>query len=196
LPPGALADARTARPAATAPDLHWRHPGLVYDCHSGALNIPPMIRLPAILLLCAASSVDLVHAAEQQLDTEDSGISAQAHPTYSLDAKPRINRLDFDFRTGESTAWLNDKGDFHLQGWLNHRGLLCATYRMGVRFGIGAPGCLNVQWISDPVFVTSQAQCNGARVEHSGGDNAPGMGAQIGKITCAERVIRCSGSCK
>ena len=117
-------------------------------------------------------------AAEQALELDESGTSAQARPTYSLDAKPRINRLDFDFRTGDSTAWLNADGDFHLQGWVPHRGLLCATDRMGVRFGIGAPGCLNVEWISDPVYVTSHFQCNGARVEHAGGDNVPAIGAQ------------------
>ena len=154
-----------------------------------------MIRLAAIVLWSTLIAGEAL-AAEQQLESDESGISAQARPTYSLDAKPRINRLDFDFRAGESTAWLNADGDFHLHGWVPHRGLLCATYHMGVRFGIGAPGCLNVEWISDPVYVTSQFQCNGARVEHTGGDTAPDIGAQIARISCAERVIRCSGSCK
>ena len=154
-----------------------------------------MIRIAAIPALCALIAG---HAwpAEQQLESDESGISAPSRPTYSLDAKPQINRLDFDFRAGESTAWLNSNGDFHLHGWILHRGLLCATYKMGMRFGIGAPGCLNVEWMSDPVYVTSQYHCNGARVEHDGGDTALETGALIAKITCAERVIRCSGSCK
>jgi hypothetical protein len=154
-----------------------------------------VIRLAAVALLITLIA-GKAWAAQQQLDSDESGLSAPARPTYSLDAKPRINRLDFDFRAGESTAWLNADGDFHLRGWVPHRGLLCATYRMGVRFGIGAPGCLNVEWISDPDYVTSQFQCNGARMEHDGGGGAPDIGAQIAKITCAERVIRCSGSCK
>ena len=154
-----------------------------------------MIRLAAVALLITLIA-SKAWAAQQQLDSDESGISAQARLTYSLDARPHINRLDFYFPAGESTAWLNADGDFHLRGWVPHRGLLCATYRMGVRFGIGAPGCLNVEWISDPLYVTSQFQCNGARVEHDGGDGAPDIGAQIAKITCAERVIRCSGSCK
>ena len=154
-----------------------------------------MIRLAAIAL-CSTLIAANAWAAGQQLDSDESGISASARPTYTLDAKPRINRLDFDFRTGESTAWLNAHGDFLWHGWVSHRALLCATYQMGVRFGIGAPGCLNVEWISDPVYVTSQIQCNGARVEHDGGGGAPDIGARIAKITCAERVIRCSGSCK
>jgi hypothetical protein len=145
----------------------------------------------ALLALCAGNAWPA-----EQLQADESGITAASSPTYSLDATPRINRLDFDFRAGESAAWLNGAGDFHVHGWIPHRGLLCATYRMGVRFGFGSPGCLNVEWLSEPVYVTSQYQCNGARVEHDGGDTVPEMGAWIAKITCAERVVRCSGSCK
>jgi len=158
-------------------------------------QIDALIRLGTVcalgvLFACTAQAV------ETSLEANESGVTAAARPTYSLEAKPHINRLDFDFRTGESSAWLNGAGDFHLHGWLRHRSLLCATYRMGLRFGIGAPGCLNVQWISDPLYVTSVYQCNGARVEHDGGDNMPEMGVLIAKISCAERVVRCSGSCK
>jgi hypothetical protein len=154
-----------------------------------------MIRL-AVIALLSTSIAGEAWAAEQQLEADERGINAQARPTYSLDANPHVNRLDFDFRVNESTAWLNADGDFHLHGWVRHRSLLCATYKMGVRFGIGAPGCLNVEWISEPFYVTSQFQCNGARVEHDGGGGAPEIGAQIAKVTCAERVVRCSGSCK
>ncbi|MEO8156326.1 MAG: hypothetical protein ABI648_00920 [Betaproteobacteria bacterium] len=154
-----------------------------------------MVQIVAVTLL-VLSNVAAAWAAEQQLEASESGITAQARRTYSLDAKPVINRLDFDFAAGESSGWLNVDGDFHVNGWVQHRSLLCATYRTALRFGIGAPGCLNVEWMSDPIYVTSQYQCNGARVQHDGGDSAPEIGAQIGKITCAERVIRCSGSCK
>lgn len=154
-----------------------------------------MTRTAAILFFCALIPSQ-AWPAQQQLDTDESGVTAASRPTYSLDARPHVNRLDFDFRAGESTAWLTGDGNFHLHGWIRHRGLLCATYTMGVRFGIGAPGCLNVDWISDPVYVTSQYQCNGARVEHDGGDSMPDVGAQIAKVTCAERVIRCKGSCR
>ncbi len=154
-----------------------------------------MSRIATILVLSVLFAGG-ARAAQQQLDADESGITAPARPTYSLDATPKINRLDFDFRTGESTAWLIGNGDFHLHGWIKHRGLLCATYRMGMRFGVGAPGCLNVEWMTDPVYVTSQYQCNSARVEHDGGDTLPETGELIGKITCAERIVRCSGSCR
>jgi len=132
----------------------------------------------------------------EQLDPQESGITAASRPTYSLDAQPQVNRLDFEFRTGESLAWLNSTGDFHVHGWIQHRGLLCATYSMGLRFGAGSPGCLNVEWLSETVYVTSQYQCNGARVEHDGGETMPEIGAKIAQISCAERMVRCSGSCK
>lgn len=154
-----------------------------------------MIRIVAMLAM-AALTAGAAWSAEQQLEPGERGITAQAQPTYSFDAKPRINRLDFVFGPGEATAWINAGGDFSIRGGVQHRSLMCATYRMGMRFGIGAPGCQNVEWISDPIFVTSQYQCNGARVEHAGGDAAPEMGEQIAKITCAERVIHCSGTCK
>lgn len=159
------------------------------------LAIDKIIRFGAMWSLCSLFAC-AAQAVETSLEANESGVTAAARPTYSLDAKPRINRLDFDFRTDESAAWLNSAGDFHVHGWIRHRGLLCATYRLGLRFGIGAPGCLNVAWVSDPVYVTSVYQCNGARVEHDGGDNMPEMGAQIAKISCVERVVRCSGSCK
>lgn len=137
-----------------------------------------------------------IAAAEQALEPGERGVTAPAQPTYSLSSPPAINRLDFDFRIDEARAWLNDAGDFQVSGWVKHTGLLCATYRTGLRFGVGAPGCLNVNWITDPHFVTSEFQCNGARVQHLGGDTAPDLGSQLGRITCAERVITCSGNCK
>jgi hypothetical protein len=138
----------------------------------------------------------LAWPADQPNEPDVSGVTAAARSTYSLDAQPSVNRLDFDFRTGESSAWLNRNGDFHVHGWIRHGSLLCATYSMGIRFGVGAPGCLNVEWISEPVYVTSQYQCNSARLEHDGGESLPAIGAQIAKISCAQEIIRCIGSCK
>jgi hypothetical protein len=156
---------------------------------------PVMTRI-TIAFILGTLWAGMAWSADQPLEADESGISAPSRPTYSLDAKPKINRLDFDFRTGETTAWLNGSGDFHIHGWIPHRGLLCGTYRVGVRFGVGSPGCQNVNWITDPVYVTSQYHCNGARVEHDGGDTLPDIGARVAEISCAERVVRCSGICK
>ena len=154
-----------------------------------------MTRLAAFLVLGAVAAVN-ASAVEQALGPDDIGISSPAQITYSLDAKPRPERLDFDFRTGDSHAWINDEGAFQVNGWIKHTGLLCATYRMGVRFGAGSPGCLNVVWITDPLFVTFERQCNDARVGHAGGDIDALLGEMIATITCGERVVRCTGNCK
>jgi len=153
-----------------------------------------MNRIAAILALILLSGT--AAAVEQELGTDEFGISAPAQITYSLDARPKPERLDFDFRAGDSHAWINDDGDFQVSGWIKHTGLLCATYRMGVRFGVGSPGCLNVKWITEPMFVTNESQCNDARVEHTGGDTNGGLGKRLATITCVERVVRCSGNCK
>ncbi|MEO8005497.1 MAG: hypothetical protein ABI771_11365 [Betaproteobacteria bacterium] len=163
---------------------------------SGILIERPFMTRIATVLISGLLWAGMAWSADQALEPNEAGISAPSRPTYSLDAKPKINRLDFDFRSGETTAWLNGGGDFHVHGWIPHRGLLCATYRVGMRFGAGSPGCQNVNWITDPVYVTSQYQCNGARVEHDGGDTLPELADRIGQITCAERVVRCSGACR
>ncbi|HZF23372.1 MAG TPA: hypothetical protein VE030_07895, partial [Burkholderiales bacterium] len=118
-----------------------------------------MTRLAALLSLGAFVAGNAVPV-EQGLGPHEVGVSAPAQITYSLDARPKPERLDFDFRLGDSHAWINDNGDFQVSSWIKHTGLLCATYRMGLRFGTGSPGCLNVEWITEPLFVTVEIQCN------------------------------------
>lgn len=147
------------------------------------------------LFTFAALATPVALAAEGELDANERGVTAVARPVYSLKLSNAIDKLDFDFRGDESTGWLNDAGDFDVHGWVTHRGFLCATYRMGIRFGAGSPACLNVRWLAEPQFVTSHVQCNGARVMHSGGDTDVSLGAALKQITCAERIVRCIGSC-
>lgn len=154
-----------------------------------------MNRIAAILALTALLA-GTAAGVEQELGPDEFGVSAPAQITYSLDARPKPERLDFDFRAGDSLAWINGDGNFQVSGWIKHTGLLCATYRMGLRFGIGSPGCLNVEWITEPLFVTNELQCNEARVEHAGGDTDAGLGKRIAAITCGERVVRCTGHCR
>ena len=147
-------------------------------------------------LLSGPATAQEPATAVQELQAGESGLSAPAQPTYSLDGQTEITRLDFDFREGESRAWLNRDGDVQTRGWVLHRGLLCATYRMGLRFGTGNPACQNVTWLTEPIYLTSQLQCNSARVSHLGSNNLPELAAQLDRITCAERVIHCTGNCK
>jgi hypothetical protein len=150
------------------------------------------VKYSSLLLLVSAS----VAVADSAPEFRESAITAVARPAYSVSATPTLERLEFRFSDEQSTAWLNREGDFGAQGWVIHVGLRCAEYQLGLRFGIGAPGCLNVEWISAPRFVSSLRQCNGARVMHSGGDSVADLGVALERISCAERVIRCEGSCK
>jgi hypothetical protein len=133
----------------------------------------------------------LAHGAEDRVMTRSTAI---ARPDVLLAPKGGPQKLNFNF--GETQAWLRGDGSWGVDGWVPHRALLCATYRVGLRFGIGHPACTDVEWASDPVFVTSELQCNGARVRHAGGDADPYLERVFRQITCAERVVRCSGACK
>jgi hypothetical protein len=101
-----------------------------------------------------------------------------------------------NFRFGNMKAWLNSDGDWNIHGRVNHTGLLCATYEVGLRFGAGDPGCTNVKWLSEVSYVTNQRQCNSATTTHTGGDFGSYIKADFDKVTCAERVIRCNGKCR
>jgi len=101
-----------------------------------------------------------------------------------------------NFRFGEFTGWLKRDGTWHIEGPVRHRGLLCGTYEVGMRFGVSKMECTDVQWISGVTFVTSEYQCNDAERPHSGTEIDESLSGQFDAITCAERVIRCTGNCK
>lgn len=106
----------------------------------------------------------------------------------------KLARTEFDFR--EIDGWLRTDGSWHIKGWVEHSGLRCATYAVGVRFGVGTQGCSDVKWLTQTKFVTSMKQCNNARVLHEGGDDDAVLKQDYAKITCAERIIKCVGNCK
>jgi len=103
-------------------------------------------------------------------------------------------RLDFFF--GDIRAWLLQNGDWHIEGNIQHHGALCATYELGIQFGIGNPGCANVNWLGIPAYVTSRTQCNNALLHHSGSDIDPDAAGIFDQINCAQRLIQCTGNCK
>lgn len=147
----------------------------------------PVLRFLLLILLCAtalkaAQAVDI-----RKLSTEprrSAGIGGSLAP----------DRMDFDF--GSIRAWLLADGNLHVEGTVQHRGALCAEYRVGLQFGIGSPGCANVEWIGQPVYVTYERQCNNALLRHIGGDVDPVAAREFDNITCAQRLIDCSGNCK
>jgi hypothetical protein len=134
------------------------------------------------------------------------GVAAQAafaqdvrklatEPRRSALAGPQgLARMDFDF--GETRAWLLSDGNWHIEGMVQHRHGLCAEYQLGIQFGVGSPGCANIQWLGEPIYVTDQRQCNHALVRHAGGEFDPVARDNFDRVTCAQRLIQCEGACR
>jgi hypothetical protein len=146
----------------------------------------------AVIALFAALMFFATAESAAQSTVNRTTAPARAIGSASVVLKPQ--QLDFNF--GGTQASLGPKGDWSIKGLVAHRGLLCGDYSIGVRFGVGSPECSNVVWLTDVSYVTSQRQCNNASVQHSGGDLQPQLIEPFRRITCAERVIRCTGVCK
>jgi len=120
--------------------------------------------------------------------------TAVVRPGLAFTTDPKAARIDF--RTFDFNGFLLGDGSWQVSSPVTHRGLLCGTYEVGVRFGIGSPGCTDVTWLSEPMYIGSRRQCNESTVDHVGGETTPRLGSQLPSITCVERVLRCAGNCK
>jgi hypothetical protein len=104
-------------------------------------------------------------------------------------------QLDFVFdKAADLKAWLRDNGDFLLEGYIRHNHFRCGTYELGIRFGKG-DGCVNVEWLSQPVYISRQRQCNQAVLHHDGAANVPELSGKLDEVTCAQLSIKCDGVC-
>ena len=142
-------------------------------------------------LLLAAIALPAI-AQEDDIDPRFGRRMAPAVPAVSLETDGSIDRKDFDF----GKAWLAKKGELKVDVWVQHRGLLCASYEVGIRFGEGSRGCTDVNWLAPVHWVTERRQCNNAIIQHVGVDTDEHMVVTFDRVTCAERVVRCSGNCK
>lgn len=143
----------------------------------------------ALLGLCVLLMSNAVIAAEGVIDRQ----LAEAEPYKDSFSRAGPSRWDFDF--GDGTALLRNDGTWQVEAVIGHGGLRCGTYRLGVRFGAGRPGCLDVNWLGEPIFVTRQKHCNNAERPHLGEGYDALFSDTFEEITCAERVIRCTGLC-
>ena len=158
------------------------------------MNTPTKLRRAAIvgsLLLGAAIALPAFGQS-----TEPWTRHASAPTRISLADAAAGKRTRLEFGSDEFKGWLRNNGEWYVEGDVTHMGLVCADYEMGLRFGTGSPGCSNVEWLSEVRYATRRKQCNSATVKHTGGDSEPQLAGLFGKITCAERVIRCTGNCK
>lgn len=155
-----------------------------------------MKRSPAIaLLIAAAAAVGVWNGAAWADDWKVMNRSAVAvREGLGFSTDPRAARLDF--KAFDFSGYLLGDGTWQVSSPVTHRGLLCAVYEVGVRFGVGNPGCTDVSWLSDLMYIGRQRQCNESTVDHVGGETTPRLGYQLPYVTCVERVVRCSGNCK
>lgn len=143
--------------------------------------------LAAAVALAATAAV----ADDWQIMSRD---TAAVRPAVDFTTDLRSARVDFsafDFR-----GFLLGDGSWQVSSPVTHNALRCGTYEVGVRFGAGNPGCTDVRWLSDPVFLGPRRQCNAATVIHTGGETSPQLGSQLPSITCVERIVRCVGTCR
>jgi hypothetical protein len=120
--------------------------------------------------------------------------TATVRPGLAFTTDLRAARVDFsafDFR-----GFLLGDGSWQVSSPVTHNALRCGTYEVGVRFGVGNPGCTDVRWLSDPMFLGPRRQCNAATVIHSGGETSSQLGSQLPSISCVERIVRCTGTCR
>ncbi|MDX1375889.1 MAG: hypothetical protein R3357_10025 [Burkholderiales bacterium] len=149
---------------------------------------------PLSAVTAALAALLFLVAAESAAQATYQRTTAPARPIGAASVVLKPQQLDFDF--GGSRATLRPKGEWTIEGSVAHRGLLCGEYALGIRFGIGRPGCANVAWLTDVTYASARRQCNNATVEHSGGGVQPELAGSFGQVSCAERVIRCTGICQ
>lgn len=104
----------------------------------------------------------------------------------------KLDKLEFKFSGG--SAWLNQKGDWYVKGFVKHNRIRCANYQIGIRFGKGENGCINPEWQTDYEYGTNVEQCNSAELEHAGGGYFSELENKIENITCAQIDVKCFGS--
>ena len=130
-------------------------------------------------------------SADEAVEKKYSAV-ARKSVDFGVGAQPQKTEFKFD----SATAWLRENGAFHVDAEIKHGSLLCGTYEVGVRFGIGQPACTNVSWLSTTQFVSKRKQCNHAWMAHQGSGTDTELVGDVELVTCAQLVIRCTGKCK
>ena len=146
-------------------------------------SIPPCAFAVLLLSACLAQAADEVRK-----------LAAEPRRSQAVGGAHALARMDFRF--GDIDAWLLEDGTWQIQGMVQHRGALCAEYRLGMQFGRGNPGCANVEWLTQEQYGTYVVQCNNALVRHVGGGTDPAAAQSFAHITCGQRLIHCSGNCR
>jgi hypothetical protein len=152
-----------------------------------------MNEIRKLFLLCALSVVVLFVTPALAAETIKKIAAVAKKPALVLPGEPA--QLDFVFdKANDIKGWLRDNGDIYIEGYLNHNHLRCGTYELGIQFGKGN-GCVNVEWLTEPKYVSHKRQCNQAVLHHRGNQKVPEIVPHFKDVTCGQLLIRCEGTC-
>ncbi len=142
--------------------------------------------LPATLTTVLAAAPATPQVTLQQ-EIAEAGVARESF----LERKPGAR--EFRFRGGK--AVLRADGTWRHEALIRHSGLRCGTYRLGIRFGTGRPGCLDVTWVSAVALAAPLKHCNNAERLHFGEGYQPRLEQRFEAINCAEQSAQCEGRC-
>ncbi len=132
---------------------------------------------------------------------------ACAAPAPQPDAEFRVVRSnDVELRAAAAGSQRRSFEQFDIEGevgtgvWsiesvVQHSGLRCATYEIGLQIGRGAPACQAVEWHNAVQYGTRERHCNSSSLVHRGGGTHGLSGEQLTAATCVRVVTRCAGAC-
>lgn len=158
--------------------------------------IPRKVHTGLVLFVFSALSTATTALLAEEASTPMNNRTALARPAMEWDKSGKLAKYDFDFGHDDFKAWARRDGSWNAEGPVQHKGLVCGTYTLSLRVGHGNPGCTNVKWFREPRAVAKTTLCNNASGIISGGNTEFLDVAHFDEITCAERVISCSGNCK
>ena len=143
-----------------------------------------------LLVLLMLSFISIASWAAEPVERKYSAV-ARKSVDFGVGAQPQKTEFKFD----GALAWLREDGSFKVDAEVKHESLLCGTYEVGIRFGIGKPDCSNVSWLSKTQYVSKKRQCNHAWMAHVGSGKDTDLVGDVDLVTCGQLVIRCTGKC-
>jgi len=146
--------------------------------------------LPLVLLTGCA-----VDTPREDATTEAGDSPARVVNLLELPLKPAAGGSEKTFSMGETRGSVAASGDWQVRTAVAHGQVRCATYEVGIQLGADPQGCIQPQWLAEPVYGTRQRQCNSATLIHNGGGNLPNTPPEFRRANCVRVVTRCSGAC-
>jgi hypothetical protein len=91
--------------------------------HCKFSSMRQLILAPLLAMICTIAHADVSRSATQAV-----------YPNVQYEDF-KLQRKDFNFFSYK--AWVKRGGEWHVEGPVSHKGLLCGTYELGMSFGVG-----------------------------------------------------------